>query len=130
MKKLLIFAVLLIFSTVHADENEWYLYKTGEWTPSAKTLSIIKKNLKAFVEPIAISQMQPISNWSEYIFQYFGTVQDGERVVEIHAFCSIENPNKLNQELIMVLDGGSCYFQLLYNPSSKQFTDLQINGEA
>lgn len=130
MKTLLIFTLLLIFGSVNAAENKWYLYKSGAWTPSLEILSKIKANLKEFVEPQAASQMQPISDWDRYVFQYYGTVLGGEKVVEIHAFCSIEEPNKLTQELYMVLDGGSCYFQLFYHPNSEEFTGLQINGVA
>jgi hypothetical protein len=32
--------------------------------------------------------------------------------------------------LIFVSDGGSCYFELNYEPQSGTFSDLSIHGEA
>lgn len=130
MKNVLIILVLLDFSTAHAAENAWYLYKYGEWSPGAEELSDIKKNIKAFVESSEKSQILHFGEWGEYLFQYFGIVQGGEKVIEIHAFCTLDEPGRLAKELVVILDGGSCYFQLIYHPDSKRFSNLQINGEA
>ena len=35
-----------------------------------------------------------------------------------------------NTRLVVVLDGGSCFFVVKYDPESQEFMDLVVNGEA
>ena len=43
-------------------------------------------------------------------------------------FCSDEA--NWRQELVMVIDGGECYFQVEYDVEGGLFTKLLVNGEA
>jgi len=36
----------------------------------------------------------------------------------------------LKNDFVIVLDGGSCFFQLKYDPTMDKFYDAFINGEA
>ncbi len=37
---------------------------------------------------------------------------------------------ELTQRVVVIFDGGSCYFQATYNFKTKAFVKLVVNGEA
>ena len=62
-----------------------------------------------------------------YTYQYVITNNDD---IFINAFCNTLNRENLNRELLVVEDGGSCYFQINYNLKTGIFSKLSVNGEA
>jgi hypothetical protein len=55
----------------------------------------------------------------------------GEKIVWINCFCSVDrNSDDWKNELIFVLDGGNCYFNLKINLNTKKSFDLIVNGDA
>jgi hypothetical protein len=57
----------------------------------------------------------------------------GEKEVYINCFCVSRNNNWNNNwktDLIMVDDGGNCFFQLKVNINQKKYYDLMVNGNA
>jgi hypothetical protein len=54
----------------------------------------------------------------------------GARRILVNAACksyASTNP-EWRKHFIFVFDGGSCFFQLEYDPLSKQFRNLSVNG--
>jgi hypothetical protein len=51
----------------------------------------------------------------------------GEKEVWVNCFCGTGGDNWRN-EIIVVFDGGSCYFNLKINLTTNKFYDLIING--
>jgi hypothetical protein len=65
-----------------------------------------------------------------YLRQYFGIMfQDGKPLIYANYFCEMGFDNWLEAP-VFVLDGGECFFQLLYNPAANTYFDLRINGYA
>lgn len=62
-----------------------------------------------------------------YTYQY--TSKNKNRIY-INALCNTWNRKNLNKELLLVRDGGSCYFKIYYNLNNKQFSELYVNGDA
>lgn len=56
------------------------------------------------------------------------TNKKGEKEVWINCFCG-ESKN-WKKELVIVNDGGNCYFNLVINLTTGKFHDLLINGDA
>lgn len=56
----------------------------------------------------------------------------GRRLIFINGVCKEFWPNvkKGDKELVMVDDGGACFFSLKYDPQLDLFVDFMINGEA
>lgn len=62
-----------------------------------------------------------------YSYQY---LDKGDNVIYINAFCDTWGRENLKTDLLLVEDGGSCYFQISYSRITKTFSGLSINGEA
>lgn len=60
--------------------------------------------------------------------QYIGMVIDGQRHIHINAFCD-DQPN-WETELVLVLDGGGCFWQAGYNVETGDITGFSVNGHA
>lgn len=60
--------------------------------------------------------------------QYVGIVEDGERKVHINSMC-VES-ERWDDTYIMVMDGGSCFWNATYNIDTGEVENLYVNGEA
>ena len=67
---------------------------------------------------------------NRYYRQYVPVINDkGEKEIWINFFCSTMGYNwKTN--LILVEDGGNCFFNIKINLTKKEYSDLRINGSA
>ncbi|MBT31691.1 MAG: hypothetical protein CMO01_18700 [Thalassobius sp.] len=71
-----------------------------------------------------------VINLPNYKRQYIATLNNkGEKEVWVNCFCSTPR-NDWNKEIIMVKDGGNCYFNLTINLSTNQCLNFMVNGEA
>jgi hypothetical protein len=67
---------------------------------------------------------------TRYKRQYVaGLNSKGQKEVWINCFCDTWSLN-WKKELIMVKDGGNCFFNLKINLTTDQYYDLIVNGEA
>lgn len=55
--------------------------------------------------------------------------ENGEKEVWINFFCSDEKPISTDN-IILVLDGGNCYFNIKINLTKKTYNELIIKGYA
>jgi len=89
----------------------------------------IRTTIEAYVTAEAARSSRDLHPWSEYSFQFRGDASQGTQFVFVNAFCTPPPPEP-ERDMVIVLDGGSCYFTVKYAPETSQFYDLQINGEA
>ncbi|RYU95644.1 hypothetical protein [Emticicia agri] len=57
------------------------------------------------------------------------TNSKGEKEVWVNCFCDIFNEN-WKKDIVIVLDGGNCYFNLKINITKGTYYDLMVNGDA
>ncbi|OQP66504.1 hypothetical protein A3860_13545 [Niastella vici] len=70
-----------------------------------------------------------LMNISAYKRQYVPAINDkGEKVVWVNCFCGTSRNWK--KDLIVVNDGGSCYFNVTINLTSHKYENLIVNGVA
>ena len=82
----------------------------------------------------------PKNKWSETGFelklkgkkrQYIPVInQEGEKEIWINFFCNEWESDGWKNDLMIVLDGGNCYFNLKVNLTNKTYSELIINGYA
>lgn len=94
---------------------------------------IQKQNLKIH------NEKYPENKWTETGYeldlnkfqrQYWPVInENGEKVVWINFFCS-DNESISTDTIVMVLDGGNCYFNIKINLTNKTYSELSINGYA
>lgn len=58
------------------------------------------------------------------------TNKKGEKEVWVNCFCHTWDNNKWKKDILLVHDGGNCYFNFKINLATKKFYDLGVNGEA
>ena len=67
----------------------------------------------------------------KYYRQYIVTKnKKGEKEVWVNCFCSIQNMDYWKKQVVFVMDGGNCFFNLKINLSRKSYSDFEVNGEA
>jgi hypothetical protein len=122
----LILTPFLLLGLPAEAENAW-VHVRGSWEPPAGALGALKNGLQSFV---AINTgRRTLRPWQEYAFQYQGQVDRGRRYILVNALCRVDPGWSLQSQVLLVLDGGTCYFHLKYDPVEGSFYDLFINAE-
>jgi len=77
----------------------------------------------------ALDKKQFLIDLAEYKRQYIAVVnKQGQKEVWINCFCTDDFAWK--REIVTVLDGGKCFFNLKINLTQKQYFDFAVNGSA
>jgi hypothetical protein len=103
------------------------------WTPSESQVLELEQRLPDFLK----SSKEPRANLipsklGKYKRQYYGFTAHGKKHIFLNAFCSsVFYPSDYwKSHFVLVMDGGECYFQAIYDPAEKQFTSVWVNGYA
>lgn len=102
----------------------------GYWTPAEADVLVFESGLAAFLQESApeaspgLWQKQPT-----YKRQYAGLIRDGRRLIYASFFCDAHG-EEWRRELLFVLDGGDCFFQLTFDVERGTYSDLMVNGES
>jgi hypothetical protein len=104
----------------------------GPFTPDAATIAELESLLPNFLaqNQDKFSEQKPpiVERLPNYKRQYWGEVADGKQMISVNALCTeLEN---WRTQRVFILDGGDCFFNLLYDPTTKSFSGLSVNGEA
>ena len=94
-------------------------------------LDLLDKILqKTIAEYNTTDAYRGIINLKEYKRQYMVIKNDqGEKKVWVNCFCDTLN-EYWKKQLVIVMDGGKCYFNLKVNLSTEKAYELVVNGEA
>ena len=105
----------------------------GIWQPTKEDVA----GLEASLEHISRLEAE---NWpaksgvhidhpERYFRQYIGVIRDWKLRIYVNAFCSDLQPSPAWQRrLYQIMDGGTCAWQAIYDPSARRFLSLRING--
>jgi len=113
-----------------AVAQTWVEVNDGSWPLDAASLGRIEQKLQATVVRSAKTQGQKLPPWLKYLIQYRATLVNGHRVVEIRGACRVSPGLDLRREFLDVVDGGLCYFTLMYTVESERFCNVIFNGRA
>lgn len=126
----------IIFSKERTEEFASRLPITGEltppfWTPTVEQVRASEKLLPEFIRRNVPKNRKPIGILSKYKRQYLGITKNGKAQIYINAFCEQYWSQKKDwqSKFVFVFDGGNCYFQILFDPMTNEFTNFVINGE-
>jgi hypothetical protein len=102
----------------------------GYWTPSRDDVLAFEQRLGPYLQQAA-PQTYPgaLKDLGEYRRQYVGILADGQPVIFATFFCNGYHTDWQN-EIVFVLDGGSCYFEVKYDVQTGEFYYLSIHGES
>jgi hypothetical protein len=109
--------------------GSWVLAPGGNWSLTPKQVSEIRSDLELFVKHRASEQKVELPSWSHYSFTYQGRMAGDGKFILISAFCTpLPDPDK--EIIVVVADGGPCYFNVKYDVQKKRFFELIFNGIA
>jgi hypothetical protein len=102
------------------------------WTPRAEEIEALERDLPGYFQTAAASNPRVsddfIDRLPEYKRQYVGIIQNGSELILVNAFCT--DDSDWQEDAVIVLDGGDCFFRIIYDPGNRTFSDFQVNGEA
>lgn len=130
VKALLWLSLSLAVITAAGAAEQWIKTAGGTWDPSPGMLTDLKAQIKSYVKSQAKAQGRELKNWQDYTFQYQGQEEKGRKYIFVNALCNQNDRQGLDKKIVIIFDGGTCYFNLKYDPSQKVFFGLLINGEA
>ena len=110
----------------------WLVESDGFWTPSSEDIWRLEDQIAEYLSQNADAFYRQPPVWQrldEYQRQYIGLERGGRRLIYGNFFCNNMDLNWL-QDLVVVEDGGECYFQVEYDLESEVFTMLMVNGES
>ncbi|MGD1843170.1 MAG: hypothetical protein ACFB0B_20080 [Thermonemataceae bacterium] len=107
------------------------------FTPTKEEVMLLEKSLREQIREI--NKQHPRQNarsgfiedrLPEYKRQYIGYVNaEGEKVIYVNCFTDEIKEKDFCEELI-VMDGGSAYWQIHFNVKKNEFFKFSVNGEA
>ncbi|MDD5302230.1 MAG: hypothetical protein PHS14_03900 [Elusimicrobia bacterium] len=102
------------------------------WTPTRRQIALLESLLPSYLKSNPPESDTPVSKPLEYGRQYVGVTKDGRKLIFLNAFCtsytSRRSKKHLQERLVMADDGGSCFFQVYFDPQIQQFLNLEYNG--
>ena len=118
---------------IFAEANAAGLIDADEyWTPDEDDVDDLEAGLEDFLEEAVedgLISEDAFDDLPDYLRQYAGFVEDDDRLIFANFFCD-DFGSDWEEEPVFVLDGGDCFFTLVYDPERARFSDLQVNGEA
>jgi hypothetical protein len=103
------------------------------WTPSLDQIKELEYILPSWLASSDHKDSPKIlANLNNYKRQYMGFIKNGNKYIYVNAFCDVfakENKN-WQTEYVLVWDGGSCFFQIVYDLINRVFIEFYVNGEA
>jgi hypothetical protein len=100
------------------------------WTPSKAEVLKLEEGIESYLKKAAAKKSPKLwSKLAPYKRQYVGLMRNNRRVIFANFFCNAFDVDWKNTA-VAVLDGGDCFFTVVYDVERGSFDQLQINGEA
>ena len=126
------------FEVAIFPESSYEIMPGKRFTPTKEEIfeaeKALKSKLKEANRNLENQYNSPIihRNLKKYKRQYFGFINDkGEKILYINSLWKKnEEETKWLQQIIMVSDGGSHYWNIEYNLETDELINLSVNGPA
>ncbi|MFN8417999.1 MAG: hypothetical protein U0528_01945 [Anaerolineae bacterium] len=105
----------------------------GYWMPDTADVLALESALPAYLDQQAAAGRDVegvAAKLPDYKRQYIGFTAGGEKMLYANYFCDAFDGDRWKQEWLYVMDGGNCFFQVVYQIGSGEFRYLSINGYA
>jgi hypothetical protein len=102
----------------------------GTWMPADADVKAIESRLSQISKLRSSDEEdgRQMRNPEKYYRQYVGIMAGKHKFIYINAFCDDPPPSYWKKQLVVVYDGGTCYWNVIYDTVSGEFSYLQING--
>lgn len=137
-----IFAALVVFGCAYAQQEARFVLlpasaagsiaKEGTWKPTQLDIDGAEASISQ-VSGLRAEGWSPaihIDHPERYFRQYVPIFRSKQRRLYVNAFCDEKPPADWRTRLFEVSDGATCYWQALYDPATKTYSQLTINARA
>jgi hypothetical protein len=102
------------------------------WEPTVADINDLEASLPqiAALSNKEASTYQRIDDPYQYFRQYLAVAVNGKKTIFVNALCIIDPGEDWRKHLIIVMDGGKCFWNAIYDTSTRTFSNLAINGRA
>ncbi len=105
----------------------------GTWMPTEEEIVALESSLPSYEQTIE-SSVPGLSDDFVYRLpfykrQYAGFIKGGRNLILVNGMCQVDYLTWLTRPVI-VMDGGDCFFRVIYDPAAGTYSDFEINGEA
>ena len=121
----------VIFTEKQSLESAFEFSGKRVWMPTLDQIEELERDLPLYLtksnHPDAGAMVASLPNYRR---QYLGFIDEGHQRIYVNAFCQghTATDERWRTEFVLVQDGGSCYFQAVYDVESKHFIQLSVNG--
>ena len=125
-------AVGLLLSTLPgiARAETWVELQGAAYSLAPDQLAHLQETLQAQVAAAAKEQGVEVPDWQKFLIQYSPRKMQGSRVVEVHGSCEVASGEDVKKRFIdeAVVDGGTCYFAVIYILDSGKYSNVVFHG--
>lgn len=135
MRKWLVLFLFSIFSAIFCaaamahDLHRWNEVEGGIWSPSHFLVVLMDSQIDALILATATKENKTTPPLDRYTFQYQGQQTGAQKIIKIHAYCHAPQDFNPRHHWHVVADGGSCFFEALFDASSHSFSQFRFHGE-
>jgi uncharacterized protein YceK len=131
--------VIFNANAINPEYIKYFIYDEGNrnpdsyWTPTEDDVLTLEEKLPAYLQSKLKPEHYAYGVWDklpDYKRQYVGFVIDGNKAIYASYFCDAYDSDAWKTQLLMVMDGGECFFQIIYDVEKQTFRQLAINGFA
>ena len=97
----------------------------NNWTPTKEDILELEDHIKAYIKELPSNSLMPLT---EYKRQYAGAIINHHRLLYGNFFCQAFKVD-WHKDPLVVMDGGNCFFQVIYDLDTQDFVSFNINGE-
>ena len=125
----------MIFSKADAEEKKiasWLVGSNSYWSPTEKDIITLEEKLPEYLQQNAYLFIHQPPVWErldQYQRQYIGIDRGSQKIIYGNYFCDNLNVN-WSEKIVVVEDGGDCFFQIKYDVGEGKFIFLIVNGES
>ena len=98
------------------------------WQPSEGDIRTMESRLSRISLLQEKQRNVKIEHPEQYFRQYVGIILGKRKLIYINAFCIAVT--SWRQRGVNVCDGGNCFWGVLYDSETHEFSDLNVNGNA
>jgi hypothetical protein len=137
--KIAILLLSLIQNTGGQQEQRWVLLPASEaiqigskdsWQPTKADIEGLEANLP-YMSELPARDWNParvVLHPERYFRQYVAIIDAGKRKIFVNAMCNVPSVPDWHVRFISTADGGSCFWHVTYDPATRKFSVLEING--
>jgi hypothetical protein len=110
----------------------WLVESDDFWTPPVDGILKLEEKIAEYLSQNSSQFYRQPQVWKrldEYQRQYIGLERGNRQIIYGNYFCNSGGVN-WREKLVVVDDGGDCFFQVEYDVESEVFIKLLVNGES